>query len=117
MFPNNTTAHMSSGIRFRSKTNSSCRADLYCGLRAKLAITDGQMEAWAAYADVLSANDRRVRTLDDSDDQPFGSLQDRLAPLASMRQAAAVLLSVLDEGQQQRAMPLLPLCCMPIALA
>lgn len=104
---------MPSRIQSWCNGNSVGRADQHCGLRAKLAITDGQMEAWAAYAEALLANDRRVRSFDDGEDHPFGPLEDRLAALASMRQAAVVLFSVLDATQQRKAMHLLPICCLP----
>jgi hypothetical protein len=40
-----------------------------------------------------------------------------LAALGAMRQAAAVLFSVLDAAQRHKAARLLPLCCLPTARA
>ena len=87
------------------------------GLKAKLAITEGQTEAWTAFAETLSANARRMRTIDDAGNQPFGRLPDRLAALRSMRHAAARLFPALGAAQQRSAMQLLPLCCLPNAAA
>jgi hypothetical protein len=96
------------GIRIRSGAES-----YLATLKAKLAITEAQTEAWAAFAESLWANRRRMGTVD----QPYGILQDRLAALASMRHAAAPLFAVLDAAQQRRAKELLPLCCLPQAAA
>jgi hypothetical protein len=82
-------------------------------LRAALAIRESQTTAWSAFAATLSANARRLDAVDGTRDHPFGCLQDRLSALGCMREAAAVLLSVLDVAQQQRAQRLLPLCCLP----
>jgi hypothetical protein len=87
------------------------------GLKAKLAITEGQTQAWAAFAETLSANARRMRTIDDAGNQPFGRLPDRLAALRSMRRAAPGLFAVLSGSQKRSAMQLLPLCCLPNAAA
>lgn len=85
-------------------------------LKVKLSITEAQMEGWAAFADALSANSRRMRSVDDDGDHPFGPLQDRLAALASMRHAAARLFTMLSAAQRCSAIQLLPLCCVPQAL-
>ena len=76
------------------------------GLKAKLAITEAQAEAWAAFAETLSANARRMQTIDDSGSRPFGRLPDRLAALRSMRHAAARLFPALSAAQQRSAMHL-----------
>jgi len=55
--------------------------------------------------------------LDDATDQPFGTLEDRLDARDAMQQAASGLFAVLDTAQQQTAMQLLPLCCLPNATA
>lgn len=83
------------------------------GLETELSISESQMRAWAGFAETLSANARRLDDVDGVRDHPFGRLPDRLAALASMRRAAAVLFSALDTAQQCRAMQLLPLCCLP----
>lgn len=83
------------------------------GLEAELSISESQMKAWAGFAETLSANARRLDSVDGTIDHPFGRLPARLAALHSMRRAAAVLFSVLDGAQQHRAMQLLPLCCLP----
>jgi hypothetical protein len=83
------------------------------GLEAELSISESQMEARAGFAETLSANARRLDSVDGAKDHPFGRLPARLAALHSMRRAAAVLFSVLDAAQQHRAMQLLPLCCLP----
>ena len=88
-------------------------ADSIAVLEAELSISGSQIEAWAGFAETLSANARRLDSVDGRRDHPFGHLRDRLAALASMRRAAAVLFSVLDAAQQRRAMQLLPLCCLP----
>jgi hypothetical protein len=92
-----------------------CAAESYVAeLKAKLSITEGQIEAWSEFAEALSANGRRMQSVDDGDrDQPFGPLQDRLAALGSMWHAAAELFAVLGTSQQLRAVQLLPLCCLP----
>jgi hypothetical protein len=82
-------------------------------LQAKLAIGEGQMQPWAAFAGTLSANGRRMRDGDCSGDDPFGPLPDRLAALASMRQATEQLFATLTPGQQCTAARILPLCCLP----
>jgi hypothetical protein len=81
-------------------------------LQAQLAISKGQLQAWAAFAATLSANRRRMQRVDD-EDQPFGLIEDRLAALGSMRHAAAELFPVLSADQQCKALQLLPLCCLP----
>jgi hypothetical protein len=85
------------------------------GLEATLSIDKSQMKAWAAFAETLAANARRLDDADGRNEHPFGELQGRLAALQSMRQAAAVLYSVLDAAQQRKAMHVLPLCCLPRA--
>jgi hypothetical protein len=82
-------------------------------LREKLSIGEGQMQLWAAFADTLSANGRRMRDGNCSGDDPFGPLPDRLAALASMRHAAQQLFATLSPGQQRTAARILPLCCLP----
>jgi hypothetical protein len=51
-------------------------------LQAQLAITKGQLRAWAAFAATLSANSRRMHRVDD-EDQPFGPLLPPLLLAAS----------------------------------
>lgn len=80
-------------------------------LKAQLAITEGQLLAWAEFAATLSANTRRMQRIGD-EDQPFGLIKDRLAALGSMRRAAGELFSVLCPDQQYKALQLLPLCCL-----
>jgi hypothetical protein len=87
------------------------------GLEAELSISESQMKAWAGFAETLSANARRLDSVDGGRDHPFGCLPARLMALHSMRRAAAVLFSVLDPAQQRRAMQLLPLCCLPTTRA
>ena len=87
------------------------------GLQVTLAITEDQMEAWTAVADSVWANRRRMESGECVEGLPFGALGDRLAALASMRQAAARLYTTLDTDQQRRALQLLPLCCLPRAAA
>jgi len=82
-------------------------------LEARLAITGEQTEAWAAFAETLRANARRMASVDDRAQQPFGALPDRLAALRSMTGAAAQLFAVLEAPQQRMAVELLPLCCLP----
>ena len=86
-------------------------------LEAQLSISESQTKAWAAFAETLSANSRRLDTVDGVRDHPFGRLEDRLAALSSMRQAGAVLFSALNVAQQRKAIRLLPLCCLPTAWA
>jgi hypothetical protein len=94
------------------------RADQYtAGLEAKLAVNASQMAAWELFAASLGANRRRMQALDDATDQPFGTLEDRLDARDAMQQAASGLFAVLDTAQQQTAMQLLPLCCLPNATA
>ena len=87
------------------------------GLRAALAITEDQMEAWTAFAESLWANRQRMGTGDYAESLPYGALEDRLTALASMRHAAAELFAVLDAAQQRKALLSLPLCCLPQAAA
>jgi hypothetical protein len=101
--------------KFRAAANrgQSDAAGSIAGLEAELSISERQMKAWAGFAETLSANARRLDSVDGARDHPFGRLPARLAALKSMRQAAAVLFSALDAAQQHRAMQLLPLCCLP----
>lgn len=87
------------------------------GLQATLAITEDQMDVWTAVADSVWANRRRMESGECVEGVPFGALEDRLAALASMRQAAARLYITLDTDQQRKALQLLPLCCLPRAAA
>jgi hypothetical protein len=80
-------------------------------LKTKLGITKDQLEAWAKFAATLSANRRRMQPTDD-ENEPFGLLQNRLAALRRMRQAAAELLLILEPAQQHKALQMLPLCCL-----
>jgi hypothetical protein len=82
-------------------------------LKAELSIGPDQVDAWSAFADALLANGCRMRGDGDCDDEPFGSLSDRLAALASMRRAAERLFGVLHPAQQRVAAHALPLCCLP----
>jgi hypothetical protein len=92
-------------------------ADQYiAGLEAKLAIRDSQKAAWELFAERLRANRRRLQAHDHTTDQPFGTLEDRLAARESMQRAAAHLFAALDTVQQQTAVQLLPLCCLPCAI-
>jgi len=45
--------------------------------------------------------------------EPFSRVEERLAALARMRDAAAELFAVLGSDQRRRAVQLLPLCCLP----
>jgi hypothetical protein len=81
-------------------------------LKTELAITEAQSQAWAAFTSTLLANSRRIQRIYGKV-HPFGVIEDRLAALASMRTAAAVLFTVLGESQQRAALQLLPLCCIP----
>jgi hypothetical protein len=83
------------------------------GLEAKLSIVAGQMEAWRAFADTLSANGHRMQSDSNHSHEPFGSLPDRLAALGSMRRAAERLFGLLHPAQQRVAAQSLPLCCLP----
>lgn len=82
-------------------------------LKAELSIGPEQGDAWSAFVDALLANGRRMRGDSDCGDEPFGSLSDRLAALASMKRAAQRLFGVLHPGQQCVAARALPLCCLP----
>jgi hypothetical protein len=82
-------------------------------LRGKLAITDSQMVAWELFAETLRANRGRMQAFDAVTDEPFGPLEERLAARDAMQQAAAELFAVLDKVQQQTAIHVLPLCCLP----
>jgi hypothetical protein len=87
------------------------------GLQAKLSISEGQTEALEAFADALSANGRRMQDGGTCGDEPFGSLADRLAALASMRRGAEQLFAALDPSQRRIAVRILPLCCVPPIVA
>jgi hypothetical protein len=82
-------------------------------LEARLAIGPDQMEAWRAFADMLSANRHRMQGDSDHSHEPFGPPPDRLAALASMRHAAERLYGLLHPVQQRVAAQALPLCCLP----
>jgi hypothetical protein len=82
-------------------------------LKGELSIGPDQLVAWAAFADALMANGRRIRGDSNCGDEPFGSLSDRLAALACMRHAAERLFRVLHPAQQRVAARTLPLCCLP----
>jgi hypothetical protein len=82
-------------------------------LKAELSIGRDQTEAWAAFAEALSENSRRMCSSNDGGDVPFGALSDRLAALDSMRRAAKQLFAVLRPAQRRTAVQLLPLCCLP----
>ena len=82
-------------------------------LKSALSIGESQMRAWTAFSETLAANTRRLNSVDSRREHPFGQFNARLAALKSMRQAGAVLLSVLDTAQQHKAMHILPLCCLP----
>ena len=100
-------------FRAAAKRGQSDAAGSIAGLEAELSISESQMKAWAGFAETLSANARRLDSVDGARDHPFGRLPARLAALKSMRQAAAVLFSLLDDAQQRKAAQLLPLCCLP----
>jgi hypothetical protein len=95
-------------VRRRGRSGA---AGYVASLKAQLGITEDQLRAWAKFAATLSANSRRMQRTDDGA-EPFGLLQDRLAALCSMRQAAAELLRVLNPAQQRKAFQILPLCCL-----
>jgi hypothetical protein len=82
-------------------------------LQLKLAISDSQMEVWQPFVESLRANRRRMQALDNTTDQPFGCLEDRLSARDAMRRAVTKLFTALDKLQQQTAMQVLPLCCLP----
>ena len=92
-------------------------------LKRDLGIVAGQGEAWGGFAAALRANARRMSATADADlttasdvyDLAFGELQDRLAALAAMQQAAGELLATLTPVQGGRAARVLPLCCLPTA--
>jgi hypothetical protein len=93
-------------------------ADRYVAeLQTKLAIADHQRHAWLLFAASLFANRWRMQAFDDVTDLPFGCLEDRLAARDGMTRAAADLLAVLDSVQRRIAGQLLPLCCLPGAVA
>ena len=83
------------------------------GLRAELIITPDQSHAWERFAAALMSNRERIEAVMTTADEPFGSVDERLAALAQMRRSAAMLLEVLDPGQRRIAMQMLPLCCLP----
>jgi hypothetical protein len=91
------------------------RSGASSNIAAELSLDESQMNAWQAFVETLAANARRLDDVDGRNEHPFGRLQDRVAALASMRQATDVLLSVLDTAQKRRAMRLVPLCCLPTA--
>ena len=100
-------------IRARGRRLGSGAKNYVAGLQATLAITEHQMEPWTAFAQSLCANRRRMESEECAEDLPYGTLEDRLAALASMRHATAQLCGVLDTNQQRKALQLLPLCCLP----
>jgi hypothetical protein len=95
-----------------SRLGSGCES-YEASLRRKLSISEDQMDAWAIFAATLWANHRRLADIGTGAQEPFGALENRLAALRSMRDAAAQLFAVLGSAQKTRAMQLLPLCCLP----
>lgn len=90
------------------------------GLRLELAITTVQSDAWERFADSLRANSTRMGPRQDANvgmldslDAVFGTPQERLAALGTMRIAARELLALLTAPQRRKAERLLPLCCLP----
>jgi hypothetical protein len=79
-------------------------------LKAKLSIAPEQARAWEVFADVLSANGRRIRC--GSGESPFGPLAHRLAARSAMKHAAERLLAALEPAQRRTAVQMLPLCCL-----
>jgi len=84
-------------------------------LKARLSIAPGQVQAWEAFADALSANTRRMRSDNPGGDSPFGPIAVRLDALISMQCAAQQLLVVLEPGQRCAAVQVLPLCYLQAA--
>jgi hypothetical protein len=82
-------------------------------LKAKLAISRDQTDAWERFAASLRANRGRMETSEDAAGQPFGRLADRRTALDTMRQAATELFALLGPAQQRAASRVLPLCCLP----
>lgn len=84
-------------------------------LKSMLAITEIQLESWKSFAETLYANRQRMES-SETEDQPFGALEDRLVAIRRMRSSAAELFALLDRTQQDVAERHLPLCCLPQAV-
>jgi hypothetical protein len=84
-------------------------------LKTRLSIAPGQVQAWKAFADALSANTRRMRSDNPGGDSPFGPIALRLDALISMQRAAQQLLVVLEPAQRRAAVQVVPLCCLQAA--
>jgi len=84
-------------------------------LKTRLSIAPGQVQAWEAFADALSANTRRMRSDNPRGDSPFGPIALRLDALVSMQRAAQQLFVVLEPAQRRAAVQVFPLCCLQAA--
>ena len=106
-------ADRSSALTFKAEPlagRSGCQAHV-TSLKIKLAITRSQSGPWSRFAEALRMNARRMTLLHWG--EPFSRVEERLAALARMRDAAAELFAVLGSDQRRRAVQLLPLCCLP----
>jgi hypothetical protein len=96
-------------VVLRSRSNA---GGYTADLKARLSVAPGQVQAWEAFVDALSANTRRMRSDNPGGDSPFGHTAHRLDALTSMQSAAQQLLAVMDPSQRRVARQVLPLCCL-----
>ena len=75
------------------------------GLKDKLSIAPDQAQAWESFADVLSANSRRMETENEGNEGPFGLIEHRVAALDSMKRTGQVLLAVLSPARRGASLP------------